>query len=145
MNLGAPKYIRDQQQPECPFCKAELKIGASVCRSCRSIKIDVGFVRGKTPGELFLFLILTFIFCYLTFFSDVIPFIRGTAELELVTRLADGSNRALNGLNNLVVARFGVLVGTLFFYVLYLAHLYEIVRVLRYGAGDGVLWVRPKP
>ena len=145
MNLGAPKYIRDSQQYECPFCKADLKSGASVCGSCRSTKIDVGYVIGKTPGEVFLFLILTAAFCYLIFFSNVIPFIRGTAELELVTRLANSSDDASNGVGNLLLARGAALIGSIYFSALYLSHVYEMVRVFRYGAGDGVLWVRPKP
>lgn len=144
MNLGAPKYIRDTQQSECPFCKGDLKLGASVCSSCRSTKVDVGYVSGKTPGEVFLFIILTALFCYLVFFSNVVPFIRGTAELELVTRLSNRSNSALNGVSHLVLVRAGAAIGLIYFSLLYLSHVYEIVRAFRYGAGDGVLWVRPK-
>lgn len=102
------------------------------------------YVSGKTPGEAFFFLILTAIFCYLVFFSNVIPFIRGTAELELITRLANSSNSALNGISSLVLIRGGAAIGLIFFSLAYLAHAYEMVRVFRYGAGSGVLWVRPK-
>ena len=147
MSESFPKYIEDRGQAECPFCKTSLKQGASICSSCNSTKIDVGFVVGKTATDFLVFFVITLGLVYGILFMDILAVIFGEGELEPLNWFF--SNMRVPILDTQVIydsILFRIAIGfaSTIYLCLWLAHTYEFVRALRYGAGATILWVRPK-
>ena len=142
-----PKYIEDRGQAECPFCKTSLKQGASICSSCNSKKIDVGFVVGKTAADILAYFVITVGLIYGILFMDILAVIFGEGELEPLNWFFNNMNVPILDIRVIydsVLFRIAIGFASTIYLCLWLAHTYEFIRALRYGAGATILWVRPK-
>ena len=78
---------------------------------------------------------------------NILPVILGKGESEIFNWFFSHTNVALLDVRTLyesVFFRIAIGVVSALYIVLWLSHVYEFFRALKYGAGSRVLWVRPK-